>query len=245
MPIRLVLSLSATVLALTASVWTVLFATQAPPPPAQRGGAIQTPGGGRGPGAAPEADDPANAAADLSPKPPVLPLRPEEQATKFWLPPGFRIEPVLSDPLIDSAAEITFDGNGRMFLVELRGYEQTIDGIDSLKPIGRISVHEDRDNNGSFETHSVFVDKLLFPRFCLPFGPNSILTLETNNDEVWQYTDTNNDGVADTRELFTANFGRGGSMESQPSGLMWAMDNWLYSTVNAYRMRWTPHGVVR
>src|SRR2546426_3065601 len=33
--------------------------------------AIQTPGGGRGPGAAPDANDPANANADLSPKPPV------------------------------------------------------------------------------------------------------------------------------------------------------------------------------
>ena len=35
-------------------------------------GPIQTPGGGRGPGAAPAADDPANAYADLSPKPPVV-----------------------------------------------------------------------------------------------------------------------------------------------------------------------------
>ena len=42
---------------------------------AQRG-PIQTPGGGRGPGAAPDANDPANAGADLSPKPPVLPLSP-------------------------------------------------------------------------------------------------------------------------------------------------------------------------
>lgn len=49
-------------------------------------GAIQTPGGGRGPGAAPDASDPANADADLSPKPPVLPLAPEEEAKRFWLP---------------------------------------------------------------------------------------------------------------------------------------------------------------
>ncbi|MCC7007400.1 MAG: discoidin domain-containing protein [Acidobacteria bacterium] len=223
----------------------VVLSAQAPSPPAQPGGAIQTPTGGRGPGAAPDADDPANAAADLSPKPPVLPLRPEQQARRFWLPPGFRIEPVLSDPLIDSAAAITFDGNGRMYLVELRGYEQTIDGIDALQPIGRISRHEDRDADGSFETHSVFVDRLLFPRFAMPFGPDSVLVLETNNDEVWRYSDTNDDGVADRRELFTASFGRGGSMESQPSGLLWAMDNWLYSTVNAFRVRWTPHGVLR
>jgi glucose/arabinose dehydrogenase/cytochrome c5 len=222
-----------------------LVAQQAAQPVAQSGGAIQTPTGGRGPGAAPDAKDPANATADLSPKPPVVPLRPEEQAKQFWLPPGFRIEPVLADPVIDSPGSITFDGNGRMYLVELRGYEQTADGVDSLKPIGRISRHEDRDGNGSFETHTVFVDNLLFPRMAMPFGADSILTIETNHDEIWRYTDTNHDGVADKKDLFINNFGRGGSMESQPSVLMWGLDNWLYSTVNAYRLRWTPGGVVR
>src|SRR4051794_29002596 len=61
--------------------------------------------GGRGAAAAPAADDPANANADLSPKPPVLPLPASEQATRFWLPPGYRLEPVLSDPDIDSPGQ--------------------------------------------------------------------------------------------------------------------------------------------
>jgi mono/diheme cytochrome c family protein len=34
-------------------------------------------------------------------------------------------------------------------------------------------------------------------------------------------------------------------MEAQPSNLFWAMDNWLYSTVNSFRMRWTPNAVIR
>src|SRR5512133_317495 len=64
-------------------------------------GAIQTPGGGRGPGAAPDASDPANASADLSPKPPVLPVAPDEQVKRFWLPPGYRLTPVLSEPVVE------------------------------------------------------------------------------------------------------------------------------------------------
>jgi mono/diheme cytochrome c family protein/glucose/arabinose dehydrogenase len=208
-------------------------------------GPIQTPGGGRGPGAAPDANDPANAAADLSPKPPVLPLPPEEEAKRLWLPGGYRMEPVLSEPLIEDPAQIAFDGNGRMFVVELRGYFQTPEGIDLISPIGRISLHEDRDGDGVFERHSVFVDKLIFPRFVTPFGANTILTMETNADEVWKYKDTNADGVADKKELFTTNFGRAGNMESQQASLFWAMDNWLYSTVNAFRVRWTPHGILK
>src|SRR4051794_27462024 len=93
-------------------------------------GAIQTPGGGRGPGAAPDASDPANANADLSPKSPVLPVSPAEQVKRFWLAPGYRLTPVLSDPVIEDPAQIAFDGNGRMFVVELRGYYQTPEGID-------------------------------------------------------------------------------------------------------------------
>src|SRR5688500_9998708 len=207
--------------------------------------AIQTPGGGRGPGAAPEAKDPANAAADLSPKPPVLPLPPTEQVKRFWLPPGYRIEPVLSEPIVDNPAQIAFDGNGRMFVVELRGYFQTPEGIDLIPPVGRISMHEDRDGDGMYERHSVFVDKMVFPRFVTPLGANTILTMETNADEVWKYTHTTADGVADQRELFTNNFARAVNMEPQQASLFWAMDNWLYSTVNAFRLRWTPSGLLK
>ena len=206
---------------------------------------IQTASGGKGPGAAPEANDPANAKADLSPKPAVRALTADEQAKQFWLPAGYRLEPVLSDPLIDSPGQVTFDGNGRMFVLELRGYEQTPDGIDALVPTGRISAHEDRDGDGIYEHHTVFVDGLMFPRFAMPFGEDAILASETNKDEVWKYTDTDKDGVADRKDLFAAGFGRGGSLEAQPSNLMWAMDNWLYSTVNSFRLRWTPQGVVR
>lgn len=208
-------------------------------------GAIQSPTGGRGAGAAPDAKDPANANADWSPKLPVLPLSAIEQAKRFWLPPGYRLEPVLSDPIIEDPAQIVFDGNGRMFVVELRGYVQTPEGIDLIPPIGRISRHEDRDRDGVYEHHTVFVDAMVFPRFATPFGAGSLLTMETNADEVWKYTDTNGDGVADKKELFTTNFGRAGSVESQPSSLFWAMDNWLYSTVNAFRLRWTPTGVAK
>jgi hypothetical protein len=200
------------------------------PPAGQTAGAR-----GRGVPGAPALDDPANANADFSPRPPVVALAPEEQARRFWLPPGFRLEPVLSDPIIEDPGQIAFDGNGRMFLVELRGYFQTPDGIDLTPPIGRISMHEDRDNDGVYEHHTVFIDKLVFPRFVTPLDNGTILTMETNADEVWKYTDTNGDGVADKKDLFTANFGRAGNMEAQQASLFWAMDNWLYSTVNAFR----------
>ncbi len=222
-------------------------AAQPQPAPAPRSGILVAPGGRDGHGIyeAPAADDPANAEADLSPKPPVLPLAPADEAKQFWLPPGYHLEPVLSEPAIQEPAQLAFDGNGRMFVVELRGYVQSPEGVDVMPPEGRISLHEDRDNDGVFEHHSVFVDKLVFPRFAVPWGAGSILTMETNADEVWKYTDTNGDGVADRKELFIAGFGRAGNLEHQQASLLWAMDNWMYSTVNAYRIRWTPNGILK
>ena len=194
---------------------------------------------------APAADDPLNADADLSAKPPVVPLAPADQAKRFWLPSGYRLEPILAEPVIEEPAQIAFDGNGRMFVLELRGYDQTLDGFDLTPPLGRISAHEDRDNDGVYEHHTVFVDKLVFPRFVTPLGANAVLTMESNADEVWKYTDTNGDGTADKKDLFTASFGRAGNVEHQPSSLFWGLDNWLYSTVNSFRVRWTPGGVLR
>ena len=190
----------------------------------------------------PQENDPANATADYGQKPPIKILTPEEEARKIWLPPGFKLEPVLTDPAIEESAQIAFDGNGRMFVLELRSYMQDADAAGELDPISRISMHEDKDNDGKYETHKVFVDKLVFPRFVMPYGANAVLTMESNADEVWKFTDTNNDGVADKKDLFATGFGRLANVEHQQSGLFWAMDNWFYSTVNAFRARPSLNG---
>ncbi|WP_276374944.1 discoidin domain-containing protein [Chryseolinea sp. H1M3-3] len=182
---------------------------------------------------------------DLEPKPPVLPLPVDEEKDKFILPKGYSLEAVLTEPQIQQPGAITFDGNGRMYVLELRSYMLTADSKGTLEPVSGISRWEDEDNDGVYESGGMFVDSLVFPRFVLPVGPNSILTMESNADNVYKYTDTNNDGKADKKEFFTGNFGRAGNVEHQQAFLYWGMDNWLYSTVNPFRVRETPNGVIR
>ncbi|GAB5520733.1 MAG: hypothetical protein RhofKO_29840 [Rhodothermales bacterium] len=177
-----------------------------------------------------------------TPQSPIRQLSVAQEQARFVLPPGYRITPVLTEPHIKEPAAIAFDGNGRMFVLELRSYMQDANATGELAPVGRVSVHEDADNDGSYEQHSVFVDSLVFPRFVMPYGPHSILTMESNEDEVYRYTDTNHDGVADERTLFTTHFGRPGNVEHQQAFLFWGMDNWLYSTYNAFRVRWDGVG---
>lgn len=182
---------------------------------------------------------------DLAPKSPVLPKYPSEEQQRFLLPPGYRIEAVLTEPQIEQPGAIAFDGNGRMFVLELRTYMLTADSDGTLEPVSRISRWEDLDNDGVYEKGTVFVDSLIFPRFVLPYGKDCILTMESDADNVYRYTDTDGDGKADKKDLFTTRFGRSGNVEHQQAFLYWGMDNWLYSTVNAFRVRETPQGIIR
>lgn len=182
---------------------------------------------------------------DLSPKPPIVPVSANEQKKTFVLKPGYKMEPVLSEPQIREPATISFDGNGRMYVLELRTYMQDLDAKGELLPTSRISRWEDLDGDGVYETGTVFLDNLVFPRYVVPFGPNSILSMESNEDHVYRYTDTNGDGKADKKELFASGLGRSGNVEHQTSFLTWTMDNWMYSTYNNKRIRWTPTGVIQ
>src|SRR5262245_9620638 len=237
-------------LALSAAGLVVLAQTPAPTaqPPAGQGGqppAPEAPGqggaqGGRGRGRGQDLTG-----IDFTKQPPVQAKTPEEQLKQFILPPGYRLELVMSDPLIQEPTAIAFDGNGRMFVVEDRSYMLDLDMTGQLDPISRISLHVDTNNDGTYDKHTVFVDNLVFPRFVTPFGPNTILTKESNAQELWKYTDTNGDGVADKKELFDTGYGRLGNIEGQEGFLTWALDNWMYSTYNAFRARWTPNGVIK
>ena len=202
--------------------------------------------GGRGGQGGPGATDAANAEADFTKQPPVLPLPAAEQQKQFVLQPGYRIAPVLTDPDIKEPGAIAFDGNGRMFVARVarlhagrRRHRRARPGRPHLAPRRRGQRRRLRAATPSSST------SLSSLASSCPFGANSVLTMESNADEVWQFTDTNNDGVADKKELFTTNFGRAGNVEHQQAFLYWGMDNWLYSTVNAFRVRWTPNGVIR
>ena len=171
---------------------------QQTPPPAQppaAGAPAQPPAqagrGGRGGGIEAEIA----AGADFSPRPPVTRLDPAAQQKLFLLPPGYKIEPVLTDPLIEDPVGVTFDGNGRMYVLEMRSYMQDADGSNSRAPISRISRHEDTDGDGKYDKHTVFVDKMVMPRIAFPLGDGVILALETDNRDMYKYTDTDGDGV--------------------------------------------------
>ena len=188
--------------------------------------------------AARAADAPAKYEPDFTPQTPLPALSPEEELKTIHLAPGYSLELVLSErDGVKEPVAISFDGNGRMYLAELRTYMQEIDGKDENAPVCVVSRHESTKGDGKFDKHSIYRDKMVLPRMILPLD-DRVLINETDTNDIFAYRDTNGDGVADEKTMWYPGGPRGGNLEHQQSGLIWGLDNWIYQTTNAYRLRW-------
>ena len=94
---------------------------------------------------------------------PIPYLTPEEEAKTFTLPEGYHLELVVGDPIIREPVTAAFDGNGRMFVAEMRTYMQDIDGKNEHTTNGRVSLHWSSQGDGVFDQHTTFIDHLLLP----------------------------------------------------------------------------------
>jgi mono/diheme cytochrome c family protein len=172
---------------------------------------------------------------------PIKALSAQEELKTIHLPDGYSLELVLSEPAIKEPVAIAFDGNGRMFVVEMRTYMQDIDGTGELEPKSRISLHESSKGDGVFDRHSVYLDNVLLPRMVLPLDDRVLVGI-TNTNDITMHRDVDGDGKADEQSVWYQGGERGGNMEHQPSGLVWGLDNWIYTTYNGYRLRWNGEG---
>src|SRR5687767_8098328 len=86
--------------------------------------------------------------SDEGPSPARTPA--EEQAS-FQIEPGLQIQLVAAEPMVQDPVVITFDEDGRLWVVEMRGFMTTIDGEGEKEPTGRISILEDTDRDGKMD----------------------------------------------------------------------------------------------
>src|SRR5882724_1889225 len=176
--------------------------------------------------------------------PAVVYLSPQEEAKLFFMQPGYHLELVLSDPIIKEPVLTVFDGNGRMYVAEMRSYMQDINGSNQRATNSRVSLHWSSKGDGVYDKHTVFADNLCLPRMVLPMD-DGVLINETDSYDLWLYRDTNGDGVADQKTLFYSGGPRGENLEHQPGGLIYDLDNWLYMAMNPFRLRVKGNQVFR
>src|SRR5215212_11551711 len=98
------------------------------------------------------------------PLPPPEPLSAEDELKTFKIADGFEIQLVASEPLVEDPIAISFDGQGRIWVVEMRGYMHDIEGKGEDQPLGRIKLLSDEDGDGKMDRGQIFLDGLLMPR---------------------------------------------------------------------------------
>ncbi len=166
-------------------------------------------------------------------------LSPEESMKKFYLPEGYKIELVASEPMIHEPVAIAWDGDGRMYVAQMDTYMQDVNGSGTDVPVSQVRLLEDTDDDGRMDKSTVFIDSLMLPRMILPLDDRLIVN-ETYSYDLWSYRDTDGDGVADEKiNLYSNPNRRGGNLEHQQSGLIWNLDNWIYVTTLPFRFRFT------
>jgi len=97
-------------------------------------------------------------------------------------------------------------------------------------------LHEDTNDDGTYDKHSTFIEDLMLPRMILPLE-HGILVGTTNTHDLTFYQDTNGDGRANESTPYYDGGKLSGGLELQPSGLIWSMDNWVYTTHNTERYK--------
>ncbi len=174
---------------------------------------------------------------DIDPDPPSSTFSPEKSLSKIWVPDGFKLELVASEPMIEEPVCMAWGPNGELYVAEMRSYMQDIDMSGELEPVSRVVKLVDLDGDGRMDQATTYLDNLVLPRAILTLD-NKVLIGEPPH--LWLCEDTNGDGTADTKISIYENFSRkeSGNVEHKINGLQWTMDNWIYNTKSSVIFRY-------
>jgi mono/diheme cytochrome c family protein/glucose/arabinose dehydrogenase len=182
--------------------------------------------------------------AALNPNPTGEYLSPEESMKRMYLPKGYHLELVASEPLIQEPVSICWDGNGRMYVAEMLSYMQDVNGSNENLPMSRIVRMEDTNGDGKFDKSSIFIDSLVLPRMMISIGDQLVIN-DTYTYDLWSYRDTNGDGRADEKKIMYHSDARDTrNLEHQRSGLIWNLDNYIYVSRDEVRFRYEKDHIV-
>lgn len=163
------------------------------------------------------------------------PLSPAAALETFYLPPGYSLEIVASEPLVQDPVAIDWDPEGRLWVVEMPGYMRNISGANERDPVGRVVVLQDQNGDGRMDERTVFADGLVLAR-AVKILDRGVLVGEPPN--AWLMRDTNGDLRVDSKELVTNQYGRlQADPQNNANAFHWGLDNWMHVAASDIMLR--------
>jgi putative membrane-bound dehydrogenase-like protein len=150
----------------------------------------------------------------------IPPKTPAESLKAFEVAPGFRVELVAAEPLVQSPMACDWDEDGRLYVVELPEYN----AYAATRPHGRgrVVVLEDTDGDGVMDKRTVLADNLDYPTGILCYNGGVYVGAAP---ELLYIKDTNGDGKADTRQVVLTGFAKDKAGEGQLNSFRWTLEN--------------------
>ncbi|MGE3807427.1 MAG: PVC-type heme-binding CxxCH protein, partial [Gemmataceae bacterium] len=151
------------------------------------------------------------------------PVPAPDAVKKFVVPEGFSVTLCAHEPDVVQPMSFCIDDRGRLWINENLNYQTR--GSHLSDPLGRISILEDTNGDGTFDKKKVFIDKLFFPSGIeVGFGgvfvgspPNLLFIPDRDGDD-------KPDGPP---EVLLEGFGINDRHETLNS-FIWGPDGWLY-----------------
>lgn len=183
--------------------------------------------------------------AELIPPSPALSA--DDELKTFQTAPGIRVEMVACEPMVEHPVAVQFDQDGRMWVVEMRGYMPNLEGTGEDQPVGRVSILTDTDGDGRMDKKTVFLDGIVMPRAVLPVRNGALIGAPPH---LWFCPDADGDGRADEKIEIAKDFGAAidpnnvaiGEPENKPNSPLWGYDNWIYFGHYTGKFRWNNGG---
>jgi putative membrane-bound dehydrogenase-like protein len=142
----------------------------------------------------------------------------------FHLRPGFRLELVAAEPAVIAPVAMAFDENGRLFVVEMRDYAARRAAGPRL---GRIRVLDGMNEEGVFQTNSIYADNLPWPSAVACYAGGVFVAA---TPDIHYFKDTKGDGVADSHRVVLTGFGGTNppTVQALLNNFNWGIDNRIH-----------------
>ena len=143
---------------------------------------------------------------------------------------GFKMDLVAHEPIVNDPVDGCFDEFGNLFIAEMRGYPYSEEVRKQQPlPLGRKNACKvrrlvDADKDGIFESSTIYAEDIswVLSVCCYDGGVFAVAP-----KYLYYFKDTNNDGVADIRQVVASGFGRD-NVQGLANNLKWGPDGLIY-----------------